>query len=218
MGVQISCVRGSAPSHPSGVQPRPSAAPRTGDGRWDRVHPSSSDPLAVALDLERRHRARLATLAGTDPVTGLPGRLAMENLLEVAAWNARAGGEVLGVLAVDLSGVDGLVDRFGAAAADDVLRGAAQRLRGCLRHGDPVGRIGGARLAVGLPGLATATARGETARIAGVLADAVRSPFVVAGELVTLGVRVGSALCPTDADDVAGLLGIAVADGGGARR
>ena len=41
------------------------------------------------------------------------------------------------------------------------------------------------------------------------LAAALSGPFVVAGEEVVLGVRVGHALCPADADDVAGLLDIA---------
>ncbi len=158
---------------------------------------------------ETDHRAHLEDLRATDAVTGLPGRLRTESLLEVAAWNARSGGDVLGVLTVDLEGVAAVAERFGDAAADDLLRAVAQRLRGRLRHGDLVGRLGTGRFAAAVPWLAPATADRQTARIAGALADATSAPFVVAGEEVVLGVRVGSALCPTDADDVADLLGIA---------
>ncbi len=185
-------------------------------GRWDRVHPdqpAAPDPAPIPRprDPEAELRARLADLSSTDPATGLPGRTRTQTLLEVAAWTARATGAVLGVLAVELRGVDALAVRFGRAAADDVLRAAAQRLRGRVRHGDIVGRLGPARFAAAVPGLAPATAGRETARLAGLLADALSTPFVVAGEEVVLGVRVGTALCPEDADDVPGLLGIAAA-------
>ncbi len=167
---------------------------------------------------EADHRAHLESLRATDPVTGLPGRLRTEGLLEVAAWNARAGGDLLGVLTVDLDGVDAVAARFGAAAADDVLRAAAQRLLGRLRHGDVVGRLGRGRFAAAVPWLAPATAGRETARIAGALADAMSAPFVVAGEQVALGVRVGTALCPADADDVPGLLDAAATATAAVRR
>ncbi len=185
----------------SRVVPRPSAAsdPATGPGTTI-PHPRS----AVA-----DHRTRLAELGSTDPATGLPGRLGTEALLEVASWNARTGGDVLAVLTIDLEGLGALTERFGRPAADDVLRAVVQRLRRRLRHRDPLGRIGATRFAVALPELAPATAAQEARRIAGELADAVCAPFVVRGEQVVLGVRVGTALCPADADDVPGLLGIA---------
>ncbi|MDT0277622.1 EAL domain-containing protein [Blastococcus goldschmidtiae] len=170
-------------------------------------------PRAAVTD----HRAHLESLGATDPVTGLPSRLRTEELLEIATWNARGGDDVLGVLTVDLDGIDALADRFGRAAADDLLRAAAQRLRGRLRHGDLAGRLGAGRFAAAVPCLASAAAARETSRIAGALADAMSAPFVVAGEQVVLGVRVGSALCPADADDVPGLLG-AAATGTAVRR
>jgi len=105
--------------------------------------------------------------------------------------------------------VDAVADRFGHAAADDLLRAVAQRIRGRLRRGDLVGRLATGRFAAAVPELAPDSASRETARIAGALADAVAGPFVVAGAEVVLGVRVGSALCPADADDVADLLAIA---------
>ncbi|MGY1754551.1 GGDEF domain-containing protein [Blastococcus sp. SYSU D01042] len=161
--------------------------------------------------------ARLEQLRGTDPVTGLPGRTRTEALLEVAVWTARSGDAALGVLGVELTGLDAVSERFGRPAADDVLRAAAQRVRGRLRHGDLVGRLRPQRFAVAVPGLAPAVATRETARIAGALADAVGAPFVVAGEQVVLGVRVGTALCPTDAGDVTGLLALAAAGEAGVR-
>lgn len=173
--------------------------------------PADRDPAPIPRprDPDAELQARLADLSSTDPVTGLPGRLRTETLLEVAAWTARATGAALGVLAVQLEGVDGLAERFGRSATDDVLRAAAGRVRGRLRHGDVVGRLGPARLVAAVPGLAPAAADRETARIAGLLADALGAPFVVAGQEVVLGVRIGTALCPDDADDVPALLGIA---------
>lgn len=204
----------------SRVAPRPAgtlpAAPRRAlpaPPQAAAAPPPIPRPRVAALD----HRAQLQALSATDPVTGLPGRLRTEELLDVAIWTARGGGDVLGVLTVDLDGLDAVADRFGRAAADDVLRAAAQRLRGRLRHSDLAGRLGAGRFVTAVPRLAPAGAARETARIAGALADALSAPFVVAGEQVVLGVRVGSALCPADADDVPGLLG-AAATGTAVRR
>ena len=188
---------------PAAVLPGPSLPPVPTPG--PAPVPFIPVPRAPVTD----HRAHLEELRATDAVTGLPGRLRTESLLEVATWNARSAGDVLAVLTVDLAGVDEVADRFGDAAADDLLRAAAQRLQGRLRHGDLVGRLGAERFAAALPLLAPASADRETARIAGALADAMSGPFVVAGEEVVLGVRVGSALCPADADDVADLLALA---------
>jgi len=196
----------------SRVAPRPSGAlaapaPRAVPAPAPESAPVPSIPRPRASGTD--HRGHLEELRATDAVTGLPGRLRTESLLEVATWNARSGGDLLGVLTVDLVGVDTVADRLGDAAADDLLRAAAQRLRRRLRHGDLVGRLGAGRFAVAVPWLAPAAADRETARIAGALAEELGAPFVVAGEQVVLPVRVGSALCPADADDVAGLLEIA---------
>jgi diguanylate cyclase (GGDEF)-like protein len=194
----------------SRVAPRPAAVPG--------VPAAAPAAIPAPRSAEPDHRSRLAELSGTDPATGLPSRRRTEALLEVAGWNARTGGALLAVLTVDLDGVGVLAERFGPDAADDVLRAAVQRLQGRLRHGDTVGRLGATRFAVAVPELAPATAAQEAARIAAALADAVSVPFVVAGEQVALGVRVGTALCPADADDVAGLLGIAAAGETAVRR
>ncbi|MGY2128269.1 EAL domain-containing protein [Blastococcus sp. SYSU DS0617] len=193
---------GALPAAPRRAVPAP---PQAASAPLPIPRPPIPRPRVAGTD----HRAHLESLGATDPVTGLPGRLRTEELLEVATWNARGGGDVLGVLTVDLDGIDAVADRFGRVAADDVLRAAAQRLRGRLRHGDLAGRLGAGRFAAAVPCLAPAGAARETARIAGALADAMSTPFVVAGEQVVLGVRVGSALCPADADDVPGLLGAA---------
>jgi diguanylate cyclase (GGDEF)-like protein len=147
--------------------------------------------VGEGLDAEPLPGIRGATLRPADPVRD--------------EWDV----VVLGVVTVDLEGVDDVADRFGDAAADDLLRAVAQRLRGRLRHGDLVGRIGTGRFAAAVPRLAPASAGPEAVRIAGVLAHAMSGPFMVAGEEVVLGVRVGSALCPADSDDVADLLAIA---------
>jgi diguanylate cyclase (GGDEF)-like protein len=201
----------------SRVAPRPAGALPTPPPQRVSAHPAAPlVPRPRAADAD--HQARLEELRATDPVTGLPGRLRTEALLEVATWNARSGGDVLGILTIDLDGVDAVAARFGRPAADDLLRAAAQRLRGRLRHGDLVGRLGAERFAAAVPWLAPATAVRETARIAGALADVSSAPFVVAGEQVVLRVRVGSALCPGDGDDVRGLLDIAASGATAVRR
>ncbi|WP_269319887.1 EAL domain-containing protein [Candidatus Blastococcus massiliensis] len=183
-----------------------------------RVAPAETPPPVPSIPSPRSgdvdHRSRLEELTGTDPLTGLPARLRTQELLEVATWDARTGGSVLAVATVDLDGLGSVADRFGRPAADELLRAAAHRLRAQLRHGDLVGRLDGTRFVAAIPGLSPATATSETARIASGLAEAVGAPFVVAGRPVVLDVRVGTALCPGDGDDVPALLGPARTPGG----
>lgn len=168
-------------------------------------------PVPAPRATGRDHRAVLDDLGATDPLTGLPGRRRTEEMLDVAVWDARTGHDALALLVVTLDGLGAVADRFGTTAADDLLRTTAGRLRARLRRGDVLGRIGPGRFAVALGALAPEAAAAEAHRIRATLLDAVRSPFVLAGEPVVLDAQIGSALCPADGDDVPTLLRAATA-------
>ncbi|RBY83223.1 EAL domain-containing protein [Blastococcus sp. TF02A-30] len=188
-----------APRSPGAVPPAPVALLRP------------LPPVPAPRSADSAHRAVLDDLGATDPLTGLPGRRRTEELLDVAVWDARTGSDALALLVVTVDGLGAVADRLGTPAAEDLLRTTARRLRARLRRGDVLGRIGPGRFAVALGALAPDAAGQEADRIRASLLEAVRSPFVVAGEPVVLDAQIGTALCPADGDDVPALLRAATA-------
>ncbi len=85
-----------------------------------------------------------------DPLTGLPNRRALES-----AWPGLlrqavdTGGRVI-VGFVDLDDFKSINDRYGHTMGDDLLRGLARRLAGCLRGSDLLVRHGGDEFALAL--------------------------------------------------------------------
>ncbi len=98
--------------------------------------------LAIVKDqLADAHRQvlQMHTLARTDPLTGLPNRLALSEYLEGEAHRAHG----LYVVLLDLDHFKQINDRYGHTVGDGVLKEVGRRLRFSLRKGDMLGRWGG---------------------------------------------------------------------------
>jgi diguanylate cyclase (GGDEF)-like protein len=93
------------------------------------------------------------------------------------------------VILVDLDGFKSVNDTLGHAAGDELLRTAAQRLRGCVRTGDTAARLGGDEFAV----VATVE-RPDQAVVAGQrIVDVMRQPFILATQEVRISASIGVA-------------------------
>ena len=97
-------------------------------------------------ELVRRH-AELEDMASVDALTGVPNRRAFERELE---RNVRPGADVALVL-IDLDNLKSINNSVGHSVGDEVLRGTAVRIQGCLRTTDTVSRLSGDEFAVLLP-------------------------------------------------------------------
>lgn len=99
------------------------------------------------LEEELRHRAT------HDPLTNLPNRALFKDRLGRALERGRRGsvnrgsgsrGSVcVAVLFIDLDGFKAINDRYGHDVGDGLLTTVASRLKGCVRAGDTVSRLGG---------------------------------------------------------------------------
>lgn len=88
-------------------------------------------------------REGLVQLALTDPLTGLPNRLAMEEQLRMALAGAAQRPSRNVLLFCDLDALKAINDTAGHAAGDEALAGFAGRLSEALRAGDTAARFGG---------------------------------------------------------------------------
>lgn len=120
-------------------------------------------------ELEQRSQ-ELAHAADTDPLTGLLNRAALTR--EAAAVLEQPGTHAL--VMVDLDHFKDVNDRFGHQGGDQVLQAVAGRLRGQLRNGDLVARIGGDEFVLLLPNQPDLT---QLQALLARLQDVVRQPI-----------------------------------------
>ncbi len=104
--------------------------------------------LFTDISQEHEQRRRLEVMAHTDPLTGLPNRTFFAQQLEEAMADARARGEPLAVLLVNLDRFKDVNDSYGHAVGDQVLRHIAARVQEALRPGDLAGRLAGDEIGV----------------------------------------------------------------------
>jgi diguanylate cyclase (GGDEF)-like protein len=127
-------------------------------------------------DQLREQNRELARLTMTDALTGAFNRRHLDEGIEAVCRAAQRYGDPVGVLMIDIDHFKQVNDRHGHQAGDQVLKAVAERLKGCLRVGDTVGRWGGDEFLVLLP-------RTDGP---GALALAERLRAVVAGEAIAV--------------------------------
>lgn len=128
-----------------------------------------------------------------DPITGLPGRLALEDRLSVAAARAEQRGRQLALLCIDLDGFRVINTQHGQPTGDAVLREVARRLLGIGRSTDALARLSGDQFLMMLDGDPDASA---AALVADRIRQAVQRPYLVARHELRLTCSIGIVMHP----------------------
>jgi two-component system cell cycle response regulator len=115
-------------------------------------------------------------LALYDPLTGLNNRRFLENHLATMLDNARVRRTPLTLMILDIDHFKQVNDTHGHDSGDEVLKGFADRLRGIVRGGDLLCRLGGEEFVIVMPNVELSAA----ARIAERARQAIeQEPFVI---------------------------------------
>jgi len=159
----------------------------------------------TAMEITERKQAerRIEELATRDPLTGLPNRLLLADRLGQGLLSAQRGGDMLGVLFVDLDHFKNINDTLGHQAGDLLLKEVARRLGGVVRKGDTLSRQGGDEFVVVLEGLKTPDDAGQVAQK---VLNALAQPCEIEGHRIITSGSVGIAIYPSDGADAATLM------------
>jgi diguanylate cyclase (GGDEF)-like protein len=154
----------------------------------------------AGLALEhRRLNDDLHFQARHDSITRLPNRAQYEESLGRSLGEASVLGRRLGVLYIDIDDFKGINDRFSHRVGDLLLGEVASRIQALLHAGDTVARIGGDEFAIVLNDVEDGVA---VTRIAALVLEAIRQPFLIDGQRVETSASVGIAVFPEDGADL----------------
>jgi diguanylate cyclase (GGDEF)-like protein len=107
-------------------------------------------------------------------------------------------GEKAALLYLDLDHFKRVNDTLGHSVGDELLRQAADRLRGCVRETDVIARLGGDEFAILQTPVADA---GDAATLARRVEQALQPVFALGNSEAAIGVSIGIATAPDDATD-----------------
>lgn len=139
-------------------------------------------------------KKRIEELAYTDPLTGLPNRLMLNERLEFTLGLARREKIRFALLFVDLDRFKHINDSLGHMFGDRVLVEVAERIKDCLRQVDTAARLGGDEF---LLLLHKTDARGAEI-IARRILNRMAQPFTIDDYTFTITCSIGIALYPED--------------------
>jgi diguanylate cyclase (GGDEF)-like protein len=189
----------------SGRRERP-GRPLSADGNGE------SEPVAADLRTLDRLAGRLAAAeqpggvfaAGLhDPLTRLPARALLQELLHKQLAQARRAGEQVGVILCDIDDLGAINESFGHDVGDRLLQEVARRLSSDIREADSVARTGEDEFTLVVGRAETAA---DVQHVADRLLSGMRRPVEVDGREILISVSVGVSVFPHDAERAEQLL------------
>ncbi|MER3546720.1 MAG: hypothetical protein C4338_03580 [Rhodanobacteraceae bacterium] len=151
------------------------------------------------------------------PAVATRSRAALLRQVSRALDRARRDDCGCALLRLQVTGLDALHERHGAAFVENALRVVAERLRRQMRGDDLVARSGDHEFILLAQGIDVSLQEAGNA-IASRVSDSLTKPYGVDGVCFVLGLRIGIARFPGDAQDATGLLLAASQALHGARR
>ncbi len=158
----------------------------------------------IAQDITDRKHAedRIYQLAMTDSLTGLANRTQFQKRINQSIKLANREGESLALMVLDLDLFKQVNDTFGHLVGDALLKAVADIFTKFSRETDVIARLGGDEFAI-------LVVHPENEDNAGISAqriiNEVKKPMKIMGKSVYVGVSIGIAIYPKDAENLDGL-------------
>ena len=161
--------------------------------------------LFAAFDAShwKESEARLSHLSTHDQLTGLPGRILLDDRIKVSISTAQREQKGLTLLLLNLDGFRKINDSLGHAIGDKLIKAMAERIKTVIRSNDTMARVGGDEFALIMIG---SCQHKDTELIAKKLLAAAQRPFQIEGHNLYISTSLGAALYPEHGDDPAALL------------
>ena len=157
----------------------------------------------IDISEQKRLEQRLYQQANRDSLTNLPNRSLLLNRLRRAISSAERQGGLLGVIFMDLDDFKNINDTLGHYVGDRLLQNLGVRLKGIMRAGDTIARMGGDEFVIVLERIENSEDASIVVRkIVRELAEPIHLPE---GQLV-IKASFGISLYPADGQDVETLL------------
>lgn len=151
----------------------------------------------------KEHARQLEHIAHYDSLTDLPNRVLFSDRLEHGMAQARRRGLLLAVAYLDLDGFKSVNDQFGHDMGDKLLVEVARGMKGALREGDTLARIGGDEFAAVLIDLDSAQ---DCEPVLKRLLQAASKCVALDGYLLQVSASIGVTLFPQDGTDAEHLM------------
>jgi len=106
---------------------------------------ATANYVALFTDITplKEHQRQLEHIAHFDSLTSLPNRVLLADRMQQALTQSQRRGLSVAVVYLDLDGFKTVNDTHGHALGDELLVALAHRMKGALRNGDTLARIGG---------------------------------------------------------------------------
>jgi diguanylate cyclase (GGDEF)-like protein/PAS domain S-box-containing protein len=154
----------------------------------------------IAEDITELREAeeQLLYLAHYDNLTSLPNRILFYDRLKQALSQARRNNWITAIMFLDLDRFKNVNDTLGHGAGDLLLRHVAERLGGCVRAGDTVGRLSGDEFSIVLSNL---SGPDDASLVAQKIMATFEKSFNLYGKEVFVTASIGITLFPMDSVD-----------------
>ncbi len=159
------------------------------------VHVADVTPLKNLEHDLRAAKTEAERLATHDFLTGLPNRVLLMDRIQQALSLASRKRRQAAIFSVDIDNFKKVNDTYGHPAGDQFLVEIATRLKGLLREGDSVTRMGGDEFIVLVREIETLE---QAKALAQRIVDSLRAPLRIADDVVVCSCSVGVALSSRD--------------------